>query len=152
MEWKMKKYKDLTIEELYKILKVRNEVFVVEQQCPYQDCDGKDQFSYHLFLEDNKEIIAYCRIVEKGVSYDNMSIGRVLVIEKYRRKGVARKMLINAIRFIEENLNETTIRISGQLYLKDFYKNLDFKEVTDVYLEDNIPHIEMLYQKANNKI
>lgn len=152
MEWIIKKYKDLTIEELYNILKVRNEVFVVEQKCPYQDCDGKDQFSYHLFSEDNKKIVAYCRIVEKGVSYDEISIGRVLVIEKYRSKGIARELLINAIRFAEETLNETTIRISGQVYLKDFYKSLDFKEVSDVYLEDNIPHIEMLYQKVNNNI
>mgnify|MGYP000164786528 CR=1 FL=1 len=146
MEWKIKKYEDLTIDELYNILKVRNEVFVVEQNCPYQDCDEKDKRAYHLFLEDNGEIIAYSRIIEKGVSYDEVSIGRFLVQKKYRGKGFAREMLSKAIKFIEESLNENAIRISGQVYIKEFYKSFGFKEVSDVYLEDNIPHVEMLYE------
>lgn len=146
MEWKMKRYKDLTIEELYSILKVRNEVFVVEQNCPYQDCDGKDKKAYHLFLEDNGDVIAYTRILEKGVSYDEISIGRFLVQEKHRRKGLAKEMLKRAINFIEESLNEKSIRLSGQVYIKDLYKSFGFKEVSDIYLEDNIPHVEMLYK------
>lgn len=146
MEWKIKKYEDLTIDELYNILKVRNEVFVVEQNCPYQDCDEKDKRSYHLFLEDNGEIIAYSRIIEKGVSYDEVSIGRFLVQKKHRRMGFAREMLSKAIKFVEESLNENAIRISGQVYIKEFYKSFGFKEVSDVYLEDNIPHVEMLYK------
>ena len=145
MEWKIKKYKDLTIEELYRILKVRNEVFVVEQNCPYQDCDGKDKHAYHLFLEDNGDVIAYTRILEKGVSYDEVSIGRFLVCEKYRGKGLAKEIIVKAISFIEECLNEKAIRLSGQVYIKDFYKSYGFKEVSDTYLEDDIPHVEMLY-------
>lgn len=144
MDWKIKKYKDLTIEELYRILKVRNEVFVVEQNCPYQDCDGKDKLAYHLFLEVNGNIIAYTRILDKGVSYNEVSIGRFLVQEKHRGKGLAKEMLVKAISFIEESLNEKAIRLSGQVYIKDFYKSFGFKEVSDTYLEDDIPHVEML--------
>lgn len=147
MEWKIKRYKELTIEEIYNILKVRCEVFIVEQQCPYQDCDGKDERAYHLFLENNEDIIAYLRILEKGVSYEEVSIGRFLVAKNYRKKGIAREMLTKGINFIEESLNETSIRISGQVYLKEFYESHGFKIVSDIYLEDNIPHVEMLYKK-----
>lgn len=147
MEWKIKKFEDLTLGEIYNILKVRCEVFVVEQQCSYQDCDGKDKNAYHLFLENNGNIIAYLRILVKGVSYEEVSIGRFLVSKEYRKKGIAREMLVKGIKFIEESLNETSIRISGQEYLKDFYESHGFKIVSDIYLEDNIPHVEMLYRK-----
>lgn len=146
MEWKIKKFKDLTIEELYDILKVRNEVFVVEQNSPYQDCDDKDKQSYHLYLEDNGEIIAYLRIIEKGISYNEVSIGRFLVRQKHRGKGLAKEMLKRAINFVEESLNEKSIRLSGQVYIKDLYKSFGFEEVSDIYLEDDIPHVEMLYK------
>lgn len=145
MEWKIKKFENLSIEEIYKMLKVRNEVFVVEQNCPYQDCDGKDTQAYHLFLEDSGDVIAYTRILEKGVSYDEASIGRFLVKEEYRGKGLAKEMLVRAINFVEESLKENSIRLSGQVYIKDFYKSNGFKEVSDTYLEDDIPHVEMLY-------
>lgn len=151
MEWKTKKYNELTVEELYNILTVRNEVFVVEQNCPYQDCDGKDKHAYHLFLDDNGDVIAYTRILEKGVSYDEVSIGRFLVQEKYRGKGLAKEMLLKAISFIEESLNEKAIRLSGQVYIKEFYKCFGFKEVSDTYLEDDIPHVEMLYKSDKTK-
>lgn len=151
MEWKIKKYNELTIEELYSILKARIEVFVVEQNCSYQDCDGKDKKAYHLFLEDNGDVIAYTRILEKGISYDEVSIGRFLVKDKYRRKGLAKEMLKRAINFIEETLNEKSIRLSGQVYIKGLYKSFGFEEVSDIYLEDNIPHVEMLYKLDKNK-
>ncbi len=145
MEWKIKRFGDLKIEEVYGILKARNEVFVVEQQCTYQDCDGKDKWAYHLYLEENGEIIAYLRILYKGILFDEITIGRVLVSKIHRRRNIGRDMMIKAIRFIEEELNENAIRISAQLYLVDFYTSLGFKQVSDEYLEDDIPHIEMLY-------
>ena len=148
MNWKLKKYKELNGEEIYKILKSRNKVFVVEQQCIYQDCDGKDENAYHLYLEDKNEIIAYLRILEKGISYDEASIGRVLVSENYRGKGISKEMLLRAINFIEQHLNETEIKISAQSYLVNFYRSLGFKEVSNEYLEDNIPHIDMLYKRS----
>ena len=123
MNWNIKKFKELSIEELYKILALRNEVFIVEQEC------------------------AYLRILEKGVSYDKMSIGRVVVNKNYRGKGISRDMMIKAIDFIEHNLNENEIKIQAQAYLLNFYKSLGFNEISTVYLEDNIPHIDMLYKK-----
>lgn len=147
MVWKIKKFDELNAEEIYQILKIRNQVFIVEQQCPYLDCDGRDMKSYHLFLENNYEIAAYLRIIEKGVSYNEISIGRVLVNSKYRGKGLARDMMKEAIGYINNQLNETSIRIEAQAYLTDFYKSLGFKQTSKVFLEDNIPHIEMLYTK-----
>jgi ElaA protein len=147
MNWSIKKFKELNVEELYKILALRNEVFIVEQKCAYLDCDSKDKNSYHLFAKKNGEIIAYLRILEKGVSYDETSIGRVTVSKNYRGKGISRDMMIKAIDFIEHNLNENEIKIQAQSYLLNFYKSLGFNEISNVYLEDNIPHIDMLYKK-----
>ncbi len=148
MNWKIKRFENLKVEELYNILKARNEVFIVEQQCPYEDCDNKDKEAFHLFLEEGKEIIAYLRVLRKGISYDEVSIGRVLVNKKHRGKGISREMMLKAICFIEENLNETEIRIQAQSYLVNFYRSLGFKETSEEYLEDNIPHIDMLYKKS----
>ncbi|WP_419750697.1 GNAT family N-acetyltransferase [Terrisporobacter petrolearius] len=147
MNWKIKKFNELNIEEIYKILALRNEIFIVEQECPYLDCDDKDLNSYHLFLRENGEIVSYLRILEKGVSYDEISIGRVAVKKSYRGKGISRKMMLQAIEFIENNLTENTIKIQAQAYLLDFYSSLGFKAVSEEYLEDNIPHIDMIYKK-----
>lgn len=147
MNFKIKKFNELTVEEIYEILKIRNEVFIVEQKCPYDDCDGKDKNAYHLFYMEEGKFISYLRILEKGLSYDEISIGRVLVDKDYRGKGLARKSILQAIDFIQNNLKENSIRISAQHYLMDFYKSFGFKPVSGVYLEDNIPHIEMLYRK-----
>jgi ElaA protein len=147
LNWELKKFKELKVEEIYKILELRNEVFIVEQKCAYQDCDGKDENAYHLYLQDNGKIIAYLRILKKGVSFDEISIGRVLVNKNYRGKGISREMMLKAISFIELNLNEKEIKIQAQSYLVNFYKSLGFKETSNEYLEDNIPHIDMLYKK-----
>lgn len=146
MNWKIKKFKELNVEEIYKILALRNEVFIVEQECAYLDCDNKDLNSYHLFSEENGEVVAYLRILEKGVSYDEISIGRVAVKKNYRGKGISRGMMLKAIEFVENNLNEDTIKIQAQAYLLNFYSSFGFKAVSEEYLEDNIPHIDMLYK------
>lgn len=145
MNWKLKRFNELEIEEIYKILMIRNRVFIVEQKCVYQDCDNKDKNSYHLYLEDNSHIVAYLRILKKGISYEQVSIGRLLVNKKYRHKGIAREMITKAINFIEQDLMQTQIRISAQLYLINFYKSIGFKEMSQPYLEDGISHIEMIY-------
>jgi ElaA protein len=150
LNWKLKKFEELECKEIYEILKIRNEVFIVEQQCAYQDCDGKDKYAYHLYLEDNGEIISYLRILEKGISYDEVSIGRVLVSKNFRGKGTSRDMMLKAINFIEQDLKETKIKISAQAYLINFYGSLGFKETSREYLEDNIPHIDMLYSNEHN--
>ena len=147
LNWKIKRFDELNITELYEILRVRAEVFVVEQACVYQDLDLKDKKAYHLFAEEKQEIFAYLRILDKGVSYPEISIGRVLTTEVNRRKGLAREMMRKAITLITEELEEKKIRISAQLYLKAFYEELGFVKVSEVYLEDDIEHIEMLYEK-----
>ena len=152
MDWKMKRFEELTTTELYEILRVRAEVFVVEQTCIYQDLDEKDKKAYHLFCEEEGKILAYLRILDKGVSYSEISIGRVLTTENNRKKGLAREMMKKAINFICKDLGEKQIRISGQLYLQVFYESLGFQTVSEMYLEDDIPHVEMLYGGYKNEI
>ncbi|WP_042277390.1 GNAT family N-acetyltransferase [[Clostridium] dakarense] len=147
MDWIIKTFNELTTDELYNILQLRNEVFIVEQECPYQDIDDKDRESYHLFLKKDNEVIAYSRILKKGVSYEQASIGRVIVKKDYRGGSIARDMLLKGISFIENNLNEKEIKIQAQAYLDKFYSSLGFEKTSDVYLEDNIPHMDMLYKK-----
>ncbi|MCJ7688603.1 MAG: GNAT family N-acetyltransferase, partial [Clostridiaceae bacterium] len=115
MNWVVKKFNELSTGELYEILKLRSEVFVVEQECIYEDCDGKDKKSYHLFAEQNGEILVYLRILEKGVSYSEISIGRFLANKKYLGRGFAKQTMLRAIEFIEHYLNEKEIRISAQV-------------------------------------
>lgn len=147
MEWIIKKFDELKAKDIYNILAIRNEVFIVEQDCVYMDCDYKDFNSYHLFLEQNGEIVAYLRVLEKGVSFDQISIGRVAVKKDFRGKGLSREMMLKAINFIENDLKETSIKIQAQSYLINFYTSLGFKPISDEYLEDNIPHIDMIYNK-----
>ena len=152
VKWEIKRFEELTTTELYEILRVRAEVFVVEQTCIYQDLDEKDKRAYHLYFEENGNVKAYLRILDKGISYPEISIGRVLTTENNRRKGLAREMMEKAIDFIGKELGENQIRISGQLYLQVFYESLGFQTVSEMYLEDDIPHVEMLYGGYKNEI
>lgn len=147
MNWIIKTFNELTTDELYKILQLRNEVFIVEQECPYQDIDGKDNESYHIFLKKDNEVIAYSRILKKGISYEQASIGRVIVKKDYRGGNIAKDMLLKSISFIKNSLHEKEIKIQAQAYLDKFYSSLGFEKISDVYLEDNIPHMDMLYKK-----
>jgi ElaA protein len=147
MSWNLKKFDELTNTELYNLLKERTLVFVVEQNCPYLEVDGKDPFSYHLFKEDNGEIIAYLRILPAGVSYQEVSIGRVFVKKEYRGQRLAEELLTKGLEFIQKELNETTVKIQAQDYLRKFYSSFGFQAITETYLEDNIPHVDMLLQK-----
>lgn len=144
MKWNLKTFDELSKEELYEILKLRVNVFVVEQNCPYEEIDSKDLGSYHLFCMDRGEIIAYLRILKKGVSFDEISIGRVVINRNFRKLGLGREMLNKALLFINKELNENTIKISAQYYLIKFYESLGFNSISEVYLEDGIPHINMI--------
>ncbi|WP_042355982.1 GNAT family N-acetyltransferase [Bacillus rubiinfantis] len=146
MSWKLKRFEELTNTELYNLLKERTAVFVVEQNCPYLEVDGKDPVSYHLFKEENGEIIAYLRIIPAGVSYQEISIGRVLVKKEYRGRGLARELFQKGLDFIQNELKEATVKIQAQDYLRKFYSSFGFEAISETYLEDNIPHIDMLLQ------
>ncbi|WP_216827708.1 GNAT family N-acetyltransferase [Alkalihalobacterium elongatum] len=146
MEWKLKTFEQLTNLEVYNILKQRTNVFVVEQNCPYEEVDGYDLSSHHLFKEVAGDVVAYLRILPSQLKYKECSIGRVIVKKEYRGTGLAKEMLKQAIDFIENNLNEGEIKIQAQQYLEQFYGSFGFKTISEVYLEDEIPHIDMIYK------
>lgn len=143
LNWTLKKFDDLTSVELYKILQLRSEVFVVEQQSLFLDMDGKDLACEHLCGTLNGELLAYSRIVPAGLSYVYPSIGRIVVSRKGRGMGLGRELLLSSISVLERRLGKTTIRIGAQLYLKDFYRAFGFQQTSEVYDEDGIEHIEM---------
>ncbi|WP_458628243.1 GNAT family N-acetyltransferase [Winogradskyella sp. PC D3.3] len=139
-----KHFNELTTQELYNILQLRSEVFVVEQDCVYQDIDGKDQNALHSLGYDNGILVAYTRIFKPGYYFEEASIGRVVVQQKYRKYKYGYAIMEASIEAIKTYYNATTIKISAQLYLKQFYNNLGFIEVGEDYLEDGIPHINMM--------
>lgn len=145
MEYKIRTFDELSNKELYSILRLRSEIFVVEQNCVYQDLDNKDLNAYHLMAVENGELIGYLRILNKGVSYKEASIGRVVVKKEYRRKKLGLEIINKGIDFIINTLQEKEVRISAQVYAKNLYKKAGFVEVSEEYLEDDIPHVEMLY-------
>ncbi|MHA7136642.1 GNAT family N-acetyltransferase [Rossellomorea arthrocnemi] len=147
MNWKLKSFNELSTHELYGILQVRTQVFVVEQECPYLEVDGKDLHSYHLYKEENGEMVAYARLLPTGVSYKEASIGRVLVKDDHRSKGLASELVRRGLDFIHDELGERTVKIQAQEYLREFYGSYGFKAITDTYLDDGIPHIDMILQK-----
>tara|TARA_B100000900_G_scaffold363227_1_gene337053 strand:- start:1903 stop:2346 length:444 start_codon:yes stop_codon:yes gene_type:complete len=139
----IKNFIELKNEELYQILRLRSEVFVLEQQCIYQDIDNKDQKGLHLFYKEDNKIIAYTRIFYPGDYYANTSIGRVLVCKKMRGKKLGKKIMEDSISFIKENIKSKRIELSAQKYLDKFYKELGFYVEGEEYLEDGIPHQRM---------
>jgi len=144
MSWILKPFDKLTPAELYGILQLRNEVFIVEQNCPYQDMDNKDLHSWHLMGMQNDKLLAYSRLLAPGISYSESSIGRVVSSPSARKTGMGKKLMQESINQIRNLFHTDTIRIGAQLYLKNFYESFEFIQLGDVYLEDNIPHIIML--------
>jgi ElaA protein len=145
INWKIKFFKELTVEELYAIFQLRLEVFSVEQNAAYQDADGKDLKSYHLAgYNEQGALVAYARILPAGIVYKELSIGRVVTSPKARRTGAGRELFKEAIQFVSQKFGTVPIRISAQTYLVKFYSDFGFKTVGEEYLEDSLPHIEML--------
>lgn len=146
--WTCSKMNELTTTELYLILKLRSEVFVVEQNCVYLDADGKDWQAYHLCGWLNNELlVAYARLLAPGVSYTEASIGRVVTSPAYRKDGYGRILMQKAIDHTRDLFNVSSIKIGAQQYLTKFYNNAGFFATSEPYLEDGIPHIEMLLGK-----
>jgi ElaA protein len=143
LNFSIKNFNELTVHELYAILKLRAEVFVVEQNCVYQDIDGKDEKALHIVGVCENKIVAYARIFNRGDYFDQASIGRVVINKNCRDNKWGYKLMNEAITAIKNHYNETNITISAQFYLKHFYEQNGFVAIGDTYLEDNIPHIEM---------
>lgn len=142
MELTVKRFEELTTSELYELLQVRVAVFVVEQNCPYQEIDGKDFFSTHVFYKEEGKIQAYIRVVDKNESCGKVSIGRVLTVK--RGSGLGKKLMKEGIRIAKEKLGAEEIYIEAQVYAKGFYEGLGFRQSSAEFLEDGIPHIQML--------
>jgi len=144
LTWTYKSFDELSKLELYTILRLRAEVFVVEQHCNYLDVDGKDLKCHHLMAWDGDNLVAYTRIVPPGLSFNETSIGRVLTNSRYRRIGAGITLMEKSIEMAYQTHGKRPIRIGAQLYLKNFYEGFGFVKDSDEYLEDDIPHIEML--------
>lgn len=147
LTYKIKYFKDFSTEELYDILQLRSEVFVVEQDCVYQDIDGKDQKGLHILGYKNDQLIAYTRAFNKGDYFKEASFGRVIIKASERKFGYGHELIQETLQAIQKEFKETDIRISAQTYLTKFYESHGFVQEGEGYLEDGIPHIEM--KKAN---
>ncbi len=139
-------FKQLNLQQLYELLALRIEVFVVEQNCPYQDLDEKDQQSMHLLgYSSEGALVAYTRLLPKGISYEDYpSIGRVVIAKKARGKGLGRPLMLKSIEVLQEHFGKSSIKLSAQSHLQKYYQSLGFEPVGDGYLEDGIPHIAMI--------
>lgn len=146
IQWLLKKFEELTPYELYSILQLRNEVFVVEQNCVFQDADDKDQNSHHLMGFSDNKLVAYTRLVPPGESFEYPSIGRVVTSPLVRRSGAGKELMQKSIEEILKLFGDQPVKIGAQLYLKKFYESFGFKQVSDSYLEDGIEHIYMIRQ------
>lgn len=144
----VKTFKQLSINELYELLQLRAEVFVVEQDCVYQDIDGKDNKALHIFGIKNDKIVCYTRCFNMGDYFEEASIGRVVVSEKERKFNYGNEIMKASIEAIKTNYKTETIKLSAQTYLKKFYESHEFNQVGEGYLEDGIPHISMI-KKGN---
>ena len=149
METFVKTFDELSTNELYEIMKLRQDVFIIEQQCIYPDIDQKDRNSLHVIVKDYDEIIAYLRVLEKGISFDEVGIGRV--ISKYRRKGLGTLVLKAGIQAAKEIYHADKIVIEAQTYAKHFYELQGFVQCSDEFLEDGIPHIKMTLKTNNSQ-
>ena len=144
MELKIVTFEELSIHELYKVLQLRSEVFVVEQDCVYQDIDGKDQKALHVLGFEGEILVAYTRIFAPGIYFEAAAIGRVIVKEGYRRKNYGHVILEASITSIEDRFKSNKIKLSAQTYLIKFYESHGFNQIGEGYLEDGIPHIAMV--------
>ena len=143
LQWSQKKFADLSPYQLYAIMQLRNEVFVVEQNCVFQDADDKDQESHHLMGFLDNKLVAYTRLVPPGLIYPEMSIGRVITSGTVRRHGAGRELMKQSVDYCYHLFGNGPIKIGAQLYLKGFYESFGFCQTSDIYLEDGIEHIYM---------
>lgn len=139
-----KSFYELSLDELYAILKLRSEVFVVEQNCVFLDLDDKDQKCFHVMLFREEELVAYSRLVPAGLSYPEMAIGRVITASSVRGTGLGKVLMVQSIAYCQQFFGPGDIRLGAQTYALDFYKSLGFEPDGDVYDEDGIEHIEMV--------
>ena len=145
-EHQVKSFQELSLEEFHDIIALRIQIFIIEQNCPYQEVDGKDKLAHHLFFKNEMdEIIAVTRILPQGISYPEVAIGRVVVHEDYRGTGLGNQLMADSMNFVKDEYGKVPVRLSAQKHLENYYGNHGFKSTGKEYLEDGIPHVEMLY-------
>jgi len=145
MQYTMKPFEALTNLELYKLLQLRQEIFIIEQDCIYPDIDDKDQAAHHLLAYEGDKPVGCLRVLGEGVSYEGAaSIGRVVVHEAYRGRGIAKEMMLQALAFIRAEMGDIPVKISAQTYAIAFYESVGFEVMGEAYLEDGIPHVGMV--------
>lgn len=145
MDWRWRRYCDLSTDELYAILSLRQTVFVVEQQCPYLDADGLDQDGWHLLgVDDRGKLVAYLRVLAPGARFNDPSIGRVIVLPELRGRGIGREIMLRGLRKVEELHPGKSICMYAQAYLEGFYSDLGFERHGEPYDEDGISHVDMI--------
>lgn len=144
LQWTLTSFEQLSVYQLYKIMQLRNAVFVVEQNCNFQDADDKDQQAWHLCAWHEDTLVAYTRLLPPGISYAEASIGRVLNARSVRGRNVGKELMERSIEAVYQLFGNTPIKIGAQLYLKKFYQSFGFTTCSDIYLEDEIEHIKMI--------
>ena len=150
LEWTYTTFQELKPEVLYKIMQLRNEVFVVEQNCVFQDADNKDPYCYHVCGWNGEQLAAYTRLVPPGVIYHQQSIGRVVTSPAFRKEGAGKALMEKSIELCYALFKKAPIKIGAQLYLQRFYSSFGFQQTSDIYLEDGIEHIEMILNPVIN--
>ena len=149
MEWIVKKFSELSTEELFEIYQLRVSVFVVEQQCPYQEVDAADRAAYHIWCQDGEGIQAYARVLPPGVTFPETSIGRVISVK--RRTGLGTALVSKAIEVAKETCKADIITIEAQVYVRQLYEKLGFRQTSEEFLEDGIPHIQMQWKVSSGQ-
>lgn len=145
LDWQVKHYPELTTNEFHDIIALRLKAFVVEQNCSYLDLDGKDKKCYHLICRDGfGKVVATARILPPGISYSEVSIGRVVLDQEIRGKGIGHQLMEQSMKFIKDEFGAVPVRISAQKHLENYYNSHNFFSTGKEYLEDDIPHVEML--------
>ena len=144
MELKIKKFNELTTNELYEIIKARIDIFVVEQNCPYSELDGKDKECYHVFYEEDGKVLAYCRVAPRSVVFESVAIGRVITVA--RKTGLGKLLIKEAVDVAVQKFGADKIEIGAQIQAQGFYEKCGFKVTDNEYIEDGIPHVMMYMQ------
>ena len=146
--WQFSRFRDLTVDDLYAIVRLREAVFIIEQNCPYPDADGRDPLAWHLLGwrdgPDGKELVAYARIFEPGIRYHEASIGRIVTAPVVRKTGLGRLLMVEALQRVGKLAPNQRIKIAAQRRLENFYKGYGFETVSDAYEEDGIIHVDMM--------
>ncbi len=146
IHWYNKTFNELSPQELYKIMQLRIEVFIIEQKCIFQDADNKDEGCLHLMGFDNENLVAYTRLAPPGYIYEQASIGRVVTSPLYRDKGIGKELMQRSIEICRQQFGNGNIKIGAQYYLTQFYSSFGFKVISDIYLEDGIEHVYMILE------